>query len=102
MEWIAHQKSHTPLINNFSEKLNDPDWKYKVGICIITGLIVWVNGPFKVGRHNTTIFNEDGLKDTLCEDKCIEVDHGYQGSNKLKILILHNPEKTGCRRALST
>jgi hypothetical protein len=65
----------------FSEKPNGPGYKYEVGVCIKTGAIVWVNGPFKAGKHDSTIFKEDGLKDALCDDECIEVDAAYQGDD---------------------
>jgi hypothetical protein len=68
----------------FSEKLNGPGYKYEVGVCISTADIVWVNGPFKAGRADKTIFQEDGLRDALCNDKCVEADAGYQGDDKLK------------------
>jgi hypothetical protein len=68
----------------FSEKLNGPGFKYEVGVSIQTADIVWVNGPFKAGKHDTTIFKEEGLKDALCNDECIEVDAGYQGDDKFK------------------
>jgi hypothetical protein len=68
----------------FSEKLNGPGYKYEVAVCIATCDIVWINGPFKAGRHDVTIFTEDGLKDALCDDEGVEVDRGYQGDDKLK------------------
>ena len=68
----------------FSEKLNGPGYKYEIGICIKTGWIVWVNGPFKAGKNDKTIFGEDGLKDALHDDEGVEVDSGYQGNDKLK------------------
>jgi hypothetical protein len=68
----------------FSEKLNGPGYKYEVGVCIRTADIVWVNGPFKAGRADKTIFQEDGLRDALCDDECVEADAGYQGDDKLK------------------
>ena len=70
--------------NIYSEKLNGPGYKYEVGVCIATGDIVWINGPFYAGRHDVTIFQEDGLKDALCDDECVEVDAGYQGDDKFK------------------
>lgn len=76
----------------FSEKLNGPGYKYEIGICIATGDIVWVNGPFKAGKNDSTIFKEDGLMDALCEDECVEVDAGYKGSDKFK-----NPNISQCR-----
>ena len=68
----------------FSKKLNGPGYKYEIGICIRTGAIVWVNGPFKAGRHDVTTFVEDGLKDALADDEAVEVDAGYQGDDQLK------------------
>ena len=68
----------------FSEKFNGPALKYEVGVCIATGHIVWVNGPFMGAEADVTIFKEDGLLDALAEEECIEVDMGYQGSTKLK------------------
>jgi hypothetical protein len=68
----------------FSEKLNGPGYKYEVGICIKTADIVWINGPFKAGRGDATIFKEDGLRAALADDECVEVDGGYQGDDKMK------------------
>ena len=68
----------------FAKKLNGPGFKYEIGVCILTGDIVWVNGPFKVGRHNVKIFLEDGLKFALSDDEAVEVDAGYQGDDALK------------------
>lgn len=68
----------------FLKKLNGPGYKYEIAICIKTGAIVWVNGPFKAGRPDKTIFTDDGLKDALCDQECVEVDKGYQGDDKFK------------------
>lgn len=68
----------------FSEKMNGPGYKYEIGVCIKTGWIVWVNGPFKAGRSDKTIFAEDGLKAALCDDEGVEVDARYQGDDQLK------------------
>jgi hypothetical protein len=68
----------------FSKKFNGPGYKYEVGVCIMTGDIVWINGPFKAGRNDKTIFEKDGLKDMLADGEGIEVDAGYQGDDSLK------------------
>jgi hypothetical protein len=67
----------------FSEKLNGPGLKYEVGVAIQTCDIVWINGPFKAGRPDKTIFKEDGLKAALCEDERVEADRGYNGDDCL-------------------
>jgi hypothetical protein len=79
-------QEHYPFdVQIFSKKLNGPGFKYEIGVCILTGDIVWVNGPFfKAGRNDVTIFVEDGLKFTLAADEAVEVDAGYQGDNQLK------------------
>ena len=68
----------------FSKKLNGPGLKYEVGVCIATGQIVWINGPFDAGRHDITIFKKDSLKDMLALEECVEVDNGYNGDEKFK------------------
>ena len=50
----------------------------------MTGDIVWVNGPFKAGRNDVTIFQEDGLKAALAADEGIECDGIYKGDDALK------------------
>jgi hypothetical protein len=37
----------------YSHKINGPAVRYKVGICIKTGWIVWINGPFPAGKGLT-------------------------------------------------
>eukprot|EP00980_Cylindrotheca_fusiformis_P021098 scaffold8090_cov82-Cylindrotheca_fusiformis.AAC.11 len=73
----------------FSEKYNGPAYKYEVAVCIRTGDIVWINGPFEAGKHDITIFRNDGLMQALCDDECIEADRGYQGEDRCK-----NPNMT--------
>lgn len=68
----------------FSHKLNGPGYKYEVGVSISRADIVWINGLFKAGRGDQTIFIEDGLSDILCDDEYAEVDGGYNGSDKMK------------------
>lgn len=67
----------------YSQKFNGPGVKYEVGVCIVTGHIVWFNGPFPAGEGDKTIFSET-LAALLCEDEGAEVDGGYVGHNKMK------------------
>jgi hypothetical protein len=80
----ACQEPHPFDEGIFSKKLDGPGCKCEIGICIRTGAIAWVNGPFKAGRHDVTIFVEDGLKDALADDEAVEVDAGCQGDDQLK------------------
>jgi hypothetical protein len=67
----------------FTEVLNGPALKYEVGVCIKTGYIVWVNGPFVGSENDGTVFSE-GLGTLLAEDEAVEVDGEYKGNNKIK------------------
>tara|TARA_B110001450_G_scaffold248642_1_gene265077 strand:- start:273 stop:866 length:594 start_codon:yes stop_codon:yes gene_type:complete len=48
----------------YSEKHNGPGFKYEVGVCIKTGFMVWVNGPYKAATHDKPLF-EDALEKRL-------------------------------------
>lgn len=42
----------------YSHKFNDLGLRYEVAVCIHTGAIVWVHGPFPGGNYaNITIFH---------------------------------------------
>ena len=60
----------------FSHKINGPALKYEVAVCIKTGFIVWINGPFKASIGDSTIFRE-GLSHQLAVDEKVEADSGY-------------------------
>ena len=68
----------------YSEKFNGTGYKYEIVISIQNCDVVQLNGPFKAGKADSTIFHEHGSKDALCDDECIEVDRGNQGDDKLK------------------
>jgi len=68
----------------YSHKLNGPGIKYEVGVCLKTGMIVWINGPFIGGTNDGTIFRK-GLSRHLCVDEAVEADKGYTGDDKLRL-----------------
>ena len=68
----------------FSHKFNGPGLKYEVGICLQTGHIVWINGPFEGGMSDSKIFREEGLSTLLYDQEAVEVDRGYGGDSRLK------------------
>lgn len=55
------QEPHPFDYKIYSHKLNSPGLKYELAISIQTCDIVWVNGPFRAGQGDNTIFVEDGL-----------------------------------------
>ena len=53
--------------------------RYEVGICIQTGDIVWVNGPYPAGRMNDIKIFRHCLKSFLGVGERCEADDGYLG-----------------------
>ncbi len=62
----------------YSVKFNGPGYKYEIGISIQNCDIVRLNGPFKAGKADSTIFHEHGTKDALC-------DTPKQGLHRLRL-----------------
>ena len=86
----------------FSPKFHGPGLRYEIGVSILRGDIVWVNGPFPCGQYNDLkIFMEFGMKDHLEENERVEADDGYGDANpeftKTKSGIFHAPMAAGVR-----
>jgi DDE superfamily endonuclease len=63
----------------YSHKYKDAGLRYEVGICIATGHIVWINGPFPCGANpDITIFRKS-MKWSLKWGERVEADAGYRG-----------------------
>jgi DDE superfamily endonuclease len=64
-----------------SEKFNGPGVKYEVALCIQTGWIVHINGPYPCGQwHDLTVARDDlcyKLADSEFEDEMAVADGGY-------------------------
>jgi len=45
--WVPEPKPFNP--DYYSHKFNHAGLRYEIGICIVTGWIVWINGPFPCG-----------------------------------------------------
>jgi hypothetical protein len=70
----------TPFSSNwFSHKFNGPGVRYEVAICIQTGDIVWINGPFKAGKWSDMKIFRRSLKQKLAPGEMVEADNGYRG-----------------------
>jgi hypothetical protein len=63
----------------FSKNLNGEGVKHKVGVCIQTGDIVWVNGPFKEGKWHDIMVYRRNLKGLLHPGEMVKADRGYRG-----------------------
>jgi len=66
--------------DNFSYKLNGPGVRYEVGLCIQTGDLVWVNGPYQPGVYNDDmIARVMGLWEALGRFEKFLADSIYSG-----------------------
>ena len=61
----------------YSEKINHAALRYELAICIRTGDIVWVNGPYPASTHDLMIFRKR-LRKKLAKGEMIEADDGYK------------------------
>jgi hypothetical protein len=63
-KWYCHKIKHAGL-------------RYEVGICIQTGWIVWINGPYAPGHWPDLAISRDGLTDALDTDELFLADGTY-------------------------
>eukprot|EP00804_Cyclotella_cryptica_P007920 CCRYP_019665-RA/>CCRYP_019665-RA protein AED:0.08 eAED:0.08 QI:0/-1/0/1/-1/0/1/0/146 len=63
-----------------SHKFKSNGLKYEVGVCIQSGNIVWVNGPFRRGESDTTIARQ-AVINALDDGEMFEADGGYGGED---------------------
>jgi len=62
----------------YGVKFNHSGLKYEVGVCISTGYIVWINGPFRCGQNDLTI-SRTALLGALDHEESAVADSGYVG-----------------------
>ena len=74
-----------------SHKFNHAALKYEIGVAIFHDKIVWVNGPFRGGKHDLTIFREDGLKERMPQGKAMVGDRGYRTSKPDEVGVVATP-----------
>jgi len=53
----------------FSHKFHHAGVRYEIGICIATGWIVWINGPFPCGAWPDLRIARSSLHDALFNDE---------------------------------
>ena len=61
----------------WSFKYNGPGLRYEIALCIQTGWIVWINGPFAPGPWTDLNIFRYGLKKMLLPRERVEADSGY-------------------------
>ena len=67
-KWCSHKFKHAGL-------------RYEIGICIQTGWIVWVNGPYPAGQWPDLSISRDGLNQALKDGELFVADGGYRDSH---------------------
>ena len=63
----------------YSHKFRGPGLRYEVGVCILTGDIVWIHGPFPCGRWPDLKIFRSALKHALSAGEKVVADRGYRG-----------------------
>ena len=61
----------------YSHKFRGPGLRYEIGVCIKTGWIVWVNGPFPAGAWPDQEIAGSGINHHLENNECYVGDGGY-------------------------
>ena len=54
---------------------------YKVALCILTGSIIWINGPYECGLWSDISIFRNSLKSHLAPNERVEADDGYVGEH---------------------
>ena len=63
----------------YSHKFKGPGVRYEVGLCILTGEIVWIHGPFPCGRWPDLKIFRSAMKNSLSPGEKVVADLGYRG-----------------------
>ena len=61
----------------YSHNFKKSGLRYEVGLCILSGEIVWINGPYECGIWNDILILRDSILTHLSENERIEADNGY-------------------------
>jgi hypothetical protein len=65
----------------YSHKFHGPGLRYEVGLSILGGDIVWINGPYQCGAWPDIKIFRDGIIYYLDENERVEADDGYRGED---------------------
>jgi len=72
----------------YSHKFKYSGYRYEVALCIVTGHIVWINGPFPCGAWPDINIFRNGLKQKLLQAReKAQADLGYRGEKHTTIII---------------
>lgn len=75
---------NTPDKAFYSHKYHKPGVAYEIALDLSSSRIVHVNGPFKAGKNDLSIFQEPGgLKSKLQSGQKVIADNGYVGDDSV-------------------
>jgi len=66
-----------------SHKFGSSGLDYEIAINIFQNKVVWINGPFKAGKHTDIKVFRSGLKGMIPKGKLLVADLGYRGEKLL-------------------
>ena len=64
-----------------SHKFKGAGLRYELAVCIQTGDIVWLNGPYPCGQFNDIKIFKENLQKKLEKNEKVEADGIYRGVN---------------------
>ena len=87
----------------FSKKFHGAGLRYEVGVCIQTGDICWINGPFMCGLWPDINIFRAKLKRMLAPGELVVADKGYRGDKSVRIPSgsVSNTDRRAMQKALA-
>ncbi len=67
----------------YSHKFKSGGLRYEVALCIQTGWIVWINGPYPAGKWPDLSIYRHRLKKKINKNEFVEADGGYRGDETI-------------------
>ena len=81
----------------YSHKFKGSAVRYEVALCILTGEICWIHGPFPAGSWPDIVIFQNSLASNLGPFEHVEADDGYIVEALLKVKCpksFTNPKET--------
>ena len=75
---IPRQKPFSRDKQYYSHKFKHAALRYEIAVCIQTGDIVWINGPFRAGKYPDVNIFRKYLRNKLQPGEMVEADRGYR------------------------
>ena len=84
---IRYQQGKTIPEAWYTQKFNAHGLRYEIGVCILTGWIIWLMGPFPCGDWPDIVCFRYALKQMLDEGERVEADDGYVGEDPTTVKV---------------